>query len=188
MPPFVSVIMPVYDGAFTLERALRSVVAQEFADWEIVAVDDGSTDDTWEILQRWAAADSRIKTVRLEENRGVAGPQRGHRAAAGRNARLPGPRRRVLSRLPGRRPAALRGGPTCWSSATITSTRTGRPGSRAQLGPGERTPGPVPAEHRHAPGRGPLAAVVGEGRRVPRGLLAARLGLLEAAGPGRGPL
>jgi glycosyltransferase involved in cell wall biosynthesis len=73
MPPFISVIMPVFDGAFTLERALRSVVAQQFADWEIVAVDDGSTDDTWQILQHWSAADSRIKAVRLEENRGIAG-------------------------------------------------------------------------------------------------------------------
>jgi glycosyltransferase involved in cell wall biosynthesis len=73
MPPFVSVIMPVFDGAFTLERALRSVIGQRFADWEIVAVDDGSTDDTWQILQRWAAADSRIRAVRLDENRGIAG-------------------------------------------------------------------------------------------------------------------
>jgi glycosyltransferase involved in cell wall biosynthesis len=73
MPPFISVIMPIFNGAFTLERALRSTVGQRFADWEIVAVDDGSTDDTWQILQRWAAADRRIRAVRLEENRGVAG-------------------------------------------------------------------------------------------------------------------
>ncbi len=57
MQPSISVVMPVYNGAFTLDRALRSVPSQEFGDWEIVAVDDGSTDDTWKILQRWAAAD-----------------------------------------------------------------------------------------------------------------------------------
>ncbi len=73
MQPLISVIMPVHNGGFTLDRAVRSVVAQEFADWEVVAVDDGSTDDTWKILQRWAAAADRIRITRLEENRGVAG-------------------------------------------------------------------------------------------------------------------
>ena len=70
--PFVSVIMPVYNGAFTLDRAVGSVVSQEFSDWEVVAIDDGSTDDTWKILQRWAAADNRIRVTRSDENRGVA--------------------------------------------------------------------------------------------------------------------
>jgi teichuronic acid biosynthesis glycosyltransferase TuaG len=79
MPPSISVILPVYNGTFTLERALRSVLAQKFADWEISAVDDGSTDDTWPILQRWAAADRRIRTIRLAENR---------RMAAARNAAI----------------------------------------------------------------------------------------------------
>ena len=64
MQPSISVVMPVYNGAFTLNRALRSVLSQEFDDWEIVAVDDDSTDDTWKILQRWAAADSRIRITR----------------------------------------------------------------------------------------------------------------------------
>ena len=72
MPPFISVIMPVHDGTFTLNRAIRSVAAQQFADWEVVAVDDGSTDDTWNILQRWAAADCRIRPIRFEENRSMA--------------------------------------------------------------------------------------------------------------------
>src|SRR5208283_2414591 len=79
MQPFITVIMPVYNGALTLDRAVRSVVAQQFADWEIVAVDDGSTDDTWDILQRWAAADNRIRIARSEENRGIS---------AGRNAAI----------------------------------------------------------------------------------------------------
>jgi len=72
MEPLISVIMPVHNGAFTLDRAVRSVVAQEFTDWEILAVDDGSTDDTWTILERWAAADNRIRIDRSEENRGMA--------------------------------------------------------------------------------------------------------------------
>ena len=72
MSPAISVIMPVHDGEFTLDREIRSVIAQQFADWEIVAVDDGSSDDTPGILQRWSAADCRIHFSRFEENRGVA--------------------------------------------------------------------------------------------------------------------
>jgi glycosyltransferase involved in cell wall biosynthesis len=71
-PPAISVIMPVYNGAATLDRAIRSVRAQLFPDWEVVAVDDGSTDGSLEILNRWAAEDHRIRFIRLEENSGVS--------------------------------------------------------------------------------------------------------------------
>ncbi len=67
--PLISVIMPVFNGAATVERALRSLLAQTFRDWEAVAVDDASQDGTWELLQA-AAEDSRIRTVRLAENSG----------------------------------------------------------------------------------------------------------------------
>jgi glycosyltransferase involved in cell wall biosynthesis len=69
---FVSVIMPVYNGATTLDRAIRSVQFQTFSNWELVAVDDCSTDDSPAILQRWAEQDSRIRIDRLDENRGVS--------------------------------------------------------------------------------------------------------------------
>jgi glycosyltransferase involved in cell wall biosynthesis len=72
MPPLISVIMPVLNGAPTLDRAVQSVIVQEFADWEIVAVDDGSTDDTWKTLQRLAAAEPRLRLVRLDQNCGIA--------------------------------------------------------------------------------------------------------------------
>jgi glycosyltransferase involved in cell wall biosynthesis len=64
--------MPVYNGEATLDRALKSVRAQTDEDWEIVAVDDGSTDGSGEILRRWAAEDCRIRVVRLGENQGVS--------------------------------------------------------------------------------------------------------------------
>ena len=65
--PFVSVILPVYNGTSTLERAVRSVVGQTLADWELLAVDDGSTDGTFAALQAWAARDARIRVIHARE-------------------------------------------------------------------------------------------------------------------------
>jgi len=44
--PFISIVLPTYNRAHTLERAIRSVVAQSWRDWELIVVDDGSTDQT----------------------------------------------------------------------------------------------------------------------------------------------
>ena len=70
--PRISVVMPVHNGAATLDRALQSVVAQTFRDWELLAVDDASSDESANILRRWAAEDRRIRTFHLDENRGVS--------------------------------------------------------------------------------------------------------------------
>ncbi len=70
--PRVSALMPVYNGARYLEEALASIAAQTFTDFELVIVDDGSTDATPEILARWAARDPRIRLVRRPDNGGVA--------------------------------------------------------------------------------------------------------------------
>ncbi|HVP08371.1 MAG TPA: glycosyltransferase [Burkholderiales bacterium] len=61
--PRVTVLMAVRDGAPHLDEAVRSVIAQSFADWEFVIVDDGSTDDTAAILERYRRADARIRVV-----------------------------------------------------------------------------------------------------------------------------
>ena len=67
----LSVLMPVYNERWTLEeivrRVLRSPVPLEI---ELVAVDDGSTDGSWELLQELAAGDGRIRALRHEHNRG----------------------------------------------------------------------------------------------------------------------
>lgn len=55
--------MPVRDAAGTLERALASVLAQTFADFELVIVDDGSTDGTGEVLARAARSDARVRVL-----------------------------------------------------------------------------------------------------------------------------
>ncbi len=55
--------MPVFNAAATCDHALASLVAQTFADFEVIAVDDGSTDASLTQLQRWAARDSRIRVI-----------------------------------------------------------------------------------------------------------------------------
>ena len=70
--PLLSVVVPVHNGAVTLDRALRSVTAQTFCDWEVVAVDDASNDESPNVLQRWAIKETRIRLIRLDENCGVS--------------------------------------------------------------------------------------------------------------------
>lgn len=66
--PLVSVMMPCYDSADTLPRALASLLAQEYENWECVLVDDGSHDRPEEVVER--AGDPRIRFVRLGHNQG----------------------------------------------------------------------------------------------------------------------
>lgn len=68
--PKVSIIVPAYNSARTLAETLASLTAQTFADFEIVVVDDGSTDDTAKIAR--AHVDPRLRLVR-QINRGLAG-------------------------------------------------------------------------------------------------------------------
>jgi len=70
--PRVSVLMPVYNGERYLREAVESILDQTFTDFEFVIVDDGSTDNTWQILQSYAANEPRIVLVRNETNVGVA--------------------------------------------------------------------------------------------------------------------
>lgn len=69
--PLVSVIMPVYNAAETVARAIRSIQAQTEPRWELLAVDDGSTDQSGSICDEFAAADARI-CVFHTPNRGVS--------------------------------------------------------------------------------------------------------------------
>jgi len=63
MTPHVSVVLPVRNGARWLGEALRSVEAQTFAGWELIAIDDGSTDATPDILKEFGGRDSRILAI-----------------------------------------------------------------------------------------------------------------------------
>lgn len=68
--PAVSVILPVVNAATTLERALSSILEQTMRDIELIAIDDGSTDESARILARCAAQDSRVKVL-LQAHSGI---------------------------------------------------------------------------------------------------------------------
>jgi len=69
--PLVSVVLPTYNRAHSLARAVRSVLAQSHRNLEVIVVDDGSTDGTVALVQKLAAADSRVRLVQ-QPNRGPA--------------------------------------------------------------------------------------------------------------------
>ena len=69
-PPVVTIVVPVFNSAGTLARALQSVLDQSLNEFELLVVDDGSTDGSLPLARRMAAADSRIKVVALAKNGG----------------------------------------------------------------------------------------------------------------------
>lgn len=71
--PLVSVGLPVYNGEVFLARALESLLAQDFSDFEIVICDNASRDKTEEICRSYAERDSRVRYHRNQENIGLAG-------------------------------------------------------------------------------------------------------------------
>ena len=75
-PPLVSVLMPCYNAAATLEEALQSLKNQTLIDFELVVVDDGSTDETLAILQTWAQRDRRIRVL-SQPHQGIIGALNG---------------------------------------------------------------------------------------------------------------
>ena len=82
-PPFISVIIPVYNVELWLAETLDSVLAQSLKEIEIICVNDGSTDGSREILSRYAAADPRIKIIDRENGGLSAARNTGLDAAAG---------------------------------------------------------------------------------------------------------
>ena len=82
--PAVSVVIPVYNVAAWLPECLDSIRNQTLDDIEIICIDDGSTDDSADILHRYASADSRIRVIR-QDNSGISETRNvGVRASSGK--------------------------------------------------------------------------------------------------------
>lgn len=75
--PEVSVMMPAYNRSDLIGHAIESVQAQSFPAWELVIIDDGSTDTTLTVARRYASADERIKVFANPQNLGI-GKTRNH--------------------------------------------------------------------------------------------------------------
>jgi hypothetical protein len=75
--------MPVRDAARWLDEAMASLLAQSFDDFEVVAVDDGSTDATPDLLRAWSERDGRVRVLRRSARGIVAALEDGRRASRG---------------------------------------------------------------------------------------------------------
>ena len=70
-PPLISVVMPIYNAQAFLAEAVTSILNQSFSNFELLAVDDGSTDTSASILAQFADQDSRVKVHRHAQNQGL---------------------------------------------------------------------------------------------------------------------
>ena len=82
--PRLAVIIPAYNAEQDIEKAVRSILGQSFSDLQVIVVDDGSADDTAEILRRIQAEDDRLLPIRVSNggpakarNRGLDAVQPG---------------------------------------------------------------------------------------------------------------
>lgn len=83
MSPIVSVIIPAYNRSSTISRSIESALAQTFHDFEVIIVDDGSTDQTCEVVRNFG--DERIRLVCHDRNLGAAAARNtGMKAATGK--------------------------------------------------------------------------------------------------------
>ncbi len=67
--PQVSIVLPTYNRARLLSRAIESIRNQTFTDWELILIDDASTDSTPAVISEYEKLDSRIKSLRNAQNR-----------------------------------------------------------------------------------------------------------------------
>src|SRR5260221_4071409 len=71
--PLISIVLPAYNGATYLGQALQSCLDQSYLAWELIVVDDASTDATPAIIREFAMHDSRVSCIRHETNRRLPG-------------------------------------------------------------------------------------------------------------------
>ena len=84
MIPLVTVIMPVYNAERYMQQSIESIIAQTYQNWELLIVDDGSTDSSVQIMQEYCSRDRRIQMIPSTGNEGVASARnKGIQAAKG---------------------------------------------------------------------------------------------------------
>lgn len=81
--PMISVVMPVYNGAKTVGRAIDSILCQSYDDFEFIIIDDGSTDGTRNILEKYSKEDRRIRCIFNRHGGAAAALNRGVAEARG---------------------------------------------------------------------------------------------------------
>lgn len=70
--PFFSIVIPIYNASKTLEETLKSIKDQSFQDFEVVMIDDGSTDESFVMASDWASKNSHLITKLIQqENKGL---------------------------------------------------------------------------------------------------------------------
>jgi glycosyltransferase involved in cell wall biosynthesis len=82
--PVVSVIIPAHNYGHFITAALDSLAAQTFENWECIVVDDGSTDNTPEVVKAYGAKDDRVRYLRQENSRQAAARNNGVRNSSGK--------------------------------------------------------------------------------------------------------
>jgi len=66
--PVVSIVLPTYNRAELLKKSIKSIVRQSFTDWELLVIDNESTDNTCDYMSEFSAADIRIKYFNIEKS------------------------------------------------------------------------------------------------------------------------
>ncbi len=155
-------MLPVRDGALTLECALRSVLASRDVELELVCVNDGSTDATPRILEHWARQDSRVRVLHTPPhglvralNAGLACTRHARVARMDADDEMHPERLRLQAELLDRGPAALVGCQvesfregglragyriyTAWSNALLSPDQIARAASESAIKDDEHT-------------------------------------------------
>lgn len=70
--PLISIVMPAYNAEKTISDAIESVLSQTYGNWELLIIDDGSSDHTITIAQHYSNADRRVALIQNKQNSGVS--------------------------------------------------------------------------------------------------------------------
>ena len=133
MAPRVTILMPVFNRERFVNEAIESVVRQDFADFELLIVDDGSTDRTPDILEAWSNREPRIAVIRSERNQKFRCGELGPRSRASGYGRLDSDDLMMPGRLAAQA-SILDSGPKSFSCRALRDHRCRRTLSRHMVG------------------------------------------------------